>query len=290
MWAFFELCDFEDALPQPAVANALGKVFGSIETTIIRWERGHLKRAEEEGAEDSPRRFNALTSFFLRPRLPRQLLDQIIEEHHDIEDEDERILSSFVDEKKSKLPRLRDLAIDPASLAKVAGGFAKMSTKHPNLRGSPILTRVILKLLTSKNGRLLHEFSMTNLIRACEAAAINEAVGRGEDLVVGQFARRFLHLLNDANDPDRTNDKDINSDLKLSTASPEEISTLIWSLGELGARHVLKDKDRQLAHRKLRLVAESPIISDDQLDHLSKPGALKVVSALNDCVLFPHEK
>ena len=118
---------------------------------------------------------------------------------------------------------------------------------------------------------------MCNLIRACEAAAINEAVGRGEDLIVGQFARRFLHLLNDANEQTGGNDRKASSDLKLSSASPEEIATLLWSLGELGARHFAKDNEKQSAHRKLRLVVEPPLLTDDQIQRLSTSSSLQTV-------------
>ena len=118
---------------------------------------------------------------------------------------------------------------------------------------------------------------MCNLIRACEAAAINEAVGRGEDLVVGQFARRFLQLLNEANDSSEGDGRPT-SDLKLASASPEEVATLLWSLGELGARHFVSDNDKQSAYRKLRLVVESPLLTEDQIQCFSTTSALRAVS------------
>ena len=271
----------DDAMSYPDVAVALGRVFASLESSITRWEKGLCsQRFDEVETEEGSGGFNAITSFFLRPRLSRQMLDQIIEEYNDLEEEDEKILSTIVDGKKSRLPRLRDLAVDPSSLAKAAGGLAKLTAKHPNMRGTSILTRVVLKLLSSKNGRLLQEFSMANLIRACEAAAINDSVGRGLDPVVGQFVRRFLHLLNEANGPQNGNGNDIRTDLKLSSLSPEEIATLLWSLGELGAKHLTADKDQGSAHRKLRLVMDGPMLTDDQLQHLSSSSALKVVRSL----------
>jgi hypothetical protein len=270
----------DDALAQPAVAEALGRVLATIESSIIRWERGSNNvRPESEENEDSGKE-SIRFSFLLRPRLSRQLLDQIIEEYNDLEEEDEKVLSS-IDEKRSRLPRLRDLAIDPATLCKAAGGFAKLAASHPVISGSSTLTRVILKLLTSKNGRLIQEFSLADLIRACEAAAINDALGRGEDPVVGHFARRFLQLLNQANHSSKSDEKTHETHLlKLSSASPEEAVTLIWSLGELGATHLASDKDWQSAHRKLRLVMDNPLLTEEQLQHLSFPSVLKVVSRL----------
>lgn len=269
----------DEALSQPGVANALGRIFSTVETSIIRWERGHLsQKSSDEESTENKNGFAGLTSLFLRPSLSRQILDQLIEEYNEIDQEDEKVLSSIVDDKKTRLPRLRDLAIDPNTLAKAAGAFAKLTSSHLNMRGSPILTRVTLKLLTSKNGRLLQEFSMCNLIRSCEAAAFNEAVGRGEDLVVGQFARRFLQLLNEANGGENGNDK--KTDLRLASASPDEIATLLWSLGELGARHLSSDKDRASAHRKLRLVAAPPLLSDDQICNFSRSSGLKAVRVL----------
>lgn len=283
LWAFLEVCDMDEALAQYGVADALGRVFSTVETAIVRWERGNLvQNVEEDEEEDTENRggFNALTALFLRPSLSRQMLDQLIEEYHDLEEEEEKLLSTIVDKKKKKLPRLRDLGIDPSTLAKAAGAFARITSNHLNLRGSPILTRVTLKLLTSKNGRLLQEFSMCNLIRACEAAAINEAVGRGEDLVVGQFARRFLHLLNEANNSFPSHDSTSKTELRLSSTSPDEIATLLWSLGELGARHHTTDANRETAHRKLRLVMEAPLMTDDQIAHLSRASMLKALRGL----------
>ena len=267
---------------------ALGRVLASLESSITRWEKGDgsSQKIDEVEMDEDSGGFNAIASFFLRPRLSRQMLDQIIEEYNDLEEEDEKILSSIVDGKKSRLPRLRDLCIDPSSLAKAAGGLAKLKAKHPNMRGTSILTRVILKLLTSKNGRLLHEFSMANLIRACEAGAINDSTQRRLDPVVGQFVRRFLQLLNEANGPVNANKSDIRVDLKLSSTSPEEIATLLWSLGELGARHLSSDKDKGSAHRKLRLVMKGPLITDDQLYHLSTSSTLKVVRSQSPYFCF----
>ncbi|CAB9503823.1 expressed unknown protein [Seminavis robusta] len=280
-WAFLEVCDMDETLSQPGVADALGKVFSTIESSIIRWERGHLSQKVEDDAEEDTRGgFDRLTSLFLRPSLSQKMLDELIEEYNDIEEEEGKVVTMLADGKK-RLPRLRDLGIDPATLTKAAGSFARLTVSHSNMRGSPILTRVTLKLLTSKNGRLLQEFSMCNLIRACEAAAINEAVGRGEDLVVGQFARRFLQLLNEANDASEgATDSKATSDLKLSSASPEEIATLLWSLGELGARHFVSDKDKQSAYRKLRLVVESPLLTDDQIQCFSTTSALQALRGL----------
>lgn len=271
----------DEALSQPGVADAFGRIFATIETSIVRWERGQHGQNEDDDEEATERRggFNSLTSLFLRPSLSRQMLDQLIEEYNELEEEDERILSSIVESKKRKLPRLRDLGIDPNTLAKAAGAFAKATSNHLNLRGSPILTRVTLKLLTSKNGRLLQEFSMCNLIRACEAAAINEAVGRGEDLVVGQFVRRFLQLLNEANDSAHSQNNTLKSELRLSSASPNEVATLLWSLGELGARHLVSDANIETAHRKLRLVMDFQLMTDDQIYHLSDSAMLKAVSS-----------
>lgn len=284
LWAFLEVSDMDEALAQPAVADALGRVFSTVETSIVRWERGQYSQNNDDDESTGSRGgFNSLTALFLRPSLSRHMLDQLIEEYNDdLEEEDEKVLSSIVDKtnNKPRLPRLRDLGIDPNTLAKAAGAFAKVTSKHLNMRGSPILTRVTLKLLTSKNGRLLQEFSMSNLIRACEAAAINEAVGRGEDLVVGQFARRLLQLLNEANDGTKAHDSASKIDLQLSSAAPDEIATLLWSLGELGARHLASDKDRQSAHRKLRLVMEAPLLTDDQIQHLSSSSALKALRGL----------
>jgi hypothetical protein len=274
-----EVCDMDDSLSQPGVAPALGRVFATVEASIIRWERGLYTNSKSDGLDngESQGGFTGLTTLFLRPSLSRQMLDQLIEEYNDLDEVEEKVLSSMVDDGKKRLPRLRDLGIDPATLAKAAGGFAKLTSSHLNLRGNPILSRVTLKLLTSKNGRLLQEFSMCNLIRACEAAAINESAGRSEDLVVGQFARRFLQLLNEVNDTSESTDTKCSPDLKLASASPQEIATLLWSLGGLGARHCKGDSDKQSAYRRLRLVVESPLLTDDQIQHLSFTSARKAV-------------
>ena len=74
----------DDAMWYPDVAVALGRVFASLESSITRWEKGLCsQRFDEVETEEGSGGFNAITSFLLRPRLSRQMLDQIIEEYND---------------------------------------------------------------------------------------------------------------------------------------------------------------------------------------------------------------
>lgn len=250
-----------------SVADALGSILATVEQSLYRWERGTVPTSSNQASEAS-----VFSSFFGKPRLNHQLLEHML---NDGEDEDESVLGPLL--QRSGKPLLRDLSVDPSTLCKAACAFQRLSKKHPYMKGGWTLTRVAVRLLSSKNARLMKECSIHDIVRLCEATALGEADGHGRELITGLFARKVLQVLNDSLDcaTEKTD-----SSIDVSTASPSELCSLLWSLGELGAKHYLSDDARHSAYKRMRLVSETSLLSQDQVKALDCSSALKLVSIL----------
>jgi hypothetical protein len=146
------------------------------------------------------------------------------------------------------------------------------------MKGGWTLTRVALRLLTSRDARLMRECSINDIVRICEAAALTDAGGHGRELLLGLFARKLLQVLNQSLEKGKT--ADVLFDV--SEASPAEISTLLWALGELGARHSLPADNEagELAYKKMRLVSGKPLLSQENVKHLDVQSSMKLVSLI----------
>lgn len=208
-------------------------------------------------------------STFFGRRFPFPLLNHGVNEHEDEDDED---ISHQMDR---KLPLLRDLTVDPSSLCKLASGFSSLSQNQPNIVGGWTFLRVAIRLLASKNGQLMEQCPIQDVIRLCHACAMRKTNGREQEQVLHLYARRVVQFMNEALDPDR--DAHGKAADRLAHASPWEISILIWSLGELGARHFTTDENRRLAYRKLHLVTDRPLLTEEQLQSLSATSTANLV-------------
>jgi hypothetical protein len=87
--------------------------------------------------------------------------------------------------------------------------------------------------------------------------------------------------MNEALDPDL--DAHGRAADRLAHASPWEISILIWSLGELGARHFTTDENRRLAYRKLQLITDRPLLTEEELQSLSAASTANLVRGSCGC-------
>jgi hypothetical protein len=219
------------------------------------------------GVEDDSTLFS---TFFGRSRLNLKVLNQAV--GYNEEDEDEIVLAPLLE--KSHLPLLRDLTVDPSTLCKAACGFARLSSKHQVSAGWS-LTRVALRLLSSKNARLMKECALPDLIRLCEAAALSDGCGQNSELIIGFFVRKVIQVLNDSLSSE-------NRLLSIYSATPPEIASLFWSLGKLGVRHSLGEEDRKTAYRRMRLVADRRVLSKTQIMSLSDKDIIKLVCPENN--------
>jgi hypothetical protein len=272
-WAFLELCDGTTGIKDPEVASALGGVLATVEESLHRWERGLYQGPSHDDDDyqlnDDASRFS---SFFGKSRLNPKLLDQRIGDRDD--DDDEITLAPLL--ARSHLPMLRDLTVDPSTLCKAACGFARLSAKHPCITGSWALTRVAVRLLSSKDARLMKECSIHDIVRLCEAAVLSEVAGHGRELVIGLFARKVVCVLNNA--LDTSDPRKAASTIDVASASSTEIATLLWTLGELGVKHSLPDESRHSAHKRMRLVTEKRLLTKDQLKTLDTHSLVRLVS------------
>jgi len=262
IWAFLALSDGFDYTKNRSTNEslALGKLLASIETCLCNWENCKPSHRKESGLDSSgsTREANRFASFFGRSRRHIPFLDQ------QIEDADE--LSLPLQTEQSSLPLLRDLPIDPLTLCKIACRFERIAENRERAQSSETLTRIALRLLTSRSGRLMKECPLNDLVRICEAAARTDSPSMREK--VSHFARRLvLHLNGPGNEA-------------LATLSPGHHATLLWALGELGVKYAPSNiEDAASAHRRLHLVSVVPFLDKEQLVVLSHTRAAKMVCA-----------
>jgi hypothetical protein len=200
------------------------------------------------------------------------LLEQTVGDH---DDDDDNELAPTV--KKSRRPLLRDLSVDPSTLCKAACAFQRLLVKHPEIKGGWKLTNVAIRLLTSKNARLMKECSVHDIVRLCEAAVRSDQEGHGRELITGLFAHKAVQVLNEILD-ESANGKKQTTSIRIGAASPAEMATLVWALGDLGVKHALPDDSRQTAYKKLRLVTDTPLLTAEEVHLLDLSSAAKLVS------------
>jgi hypothetical protein len=214
------------------------------------------------------------------------LLNQRIHEHEDEEDGHQAT-------KKKSLPLLRDLPVDPSSLCKLSSAYTRLCREQQNLGGGWTFVRVAVRLLSSKNGQLMEQCPLVDVIGLCHACAISQVNSRERGQVVRLFAGRVIEFVNQVLDPD--DDANGKASARLARATPWEVATLLWSVSELGARHCTADENRRLAHRKLRLVSDRSFLSEDGLQSLSASSTLNLVRGCKTldtlmlyCIVLTH--
>ena len=239
----------------------------AIETSLLRWESGHFTNHTVE--EKRPNRRNRFVTFFQK-RWMHAGEDRI----GDFHDDDDTNLSS--PQESGKLPLLRDLPIDPSTLCRLASSCFRAAEDQHIADGSWTLLRVAVRLLTSKHGYLLKETSIQGMIGLCKACASNKEVGKGRDYISRILARRIVQLLNEA--LQETKAESASGLHMLSEATPAELCSLFWSLGEIGVRHSSIDESPLFAFKRMRLVTDKPLLSRDELESLSPASFATLVS------------
>jgi hypothetical protein len=213
------------------------------------------------------------SSFFGKPRDNHPLLEQLVGDH---DDDDDNALAPII--KKSRRPLLRDLSVDPSTLCKAACAFQRILLLHPEIKGGWKLTSVAIRLLTSKNARLMRECSIQDIVRLCEAAVRSEAEGQGRELVTRLFAHKVVQVLNEVLHDDSRKTTGTSS-IKIEAASPMEKATLLWALADLGVKLTIPDQEsRPTAYRRLQLMTDQSLMTPEQLASLDTGSAVKLVS------------
>jgi hypothetical protein len=235
----------------------LGRILATLETNIIQWESGNRFASNQNQYPPLAREHKRLSLLQGQPRGQVALFDQWF----DHEDTEEHIVGSFAE--KTRLPLLSNLPIDPLTLCKAACCFERLSSSHDGLHARETLTRVALRLLTSRNGHLMRAFPLKDLIRLGEAAARTTLMSARE--MISHFTRRFVCYLND-----------LSSD-HLESLGPGDVVILVWSLGTLGVRYLPGKDDVLSAHRRLHLVSRLPFPNEDQLITLSNSRLVMLV-------------
>mmetsp|Transcript_32651 Transcript_32651/g.49199 ORF Transcript_32651/g.49199 Transcript_32651/m.49199 type:complete len:1323 (+) Transcript_32651:138-4106(+) len=247
-WGFLELSDLRDVLRESAVSAALGKIVSIMEQSIIRWESGQCEKQERNRNNTRTEESFPFSSFLGKPRLSLKLLEQRLDKS--IHDDDEH---SSTETEKSFRPLLRDLSMDPATMCKMAYGLSRTNVMFPELSGDSTFARVAVSLL--KNGQLLKESTVSDCARLAFSCATNEVPGHR------LYVRRLVRHLN--RKLESTDQHYVSDQL---TISPQELSILIWSLGELGVRHwTTEDLSEGSSYKKLRLVTTAQLLSESQL-------------------------
>lgn len=248
-------------------AHALGCTIASVEQTLHRWERGDIQvqPGESDGYGHSKEQHSPSSS---RRRVSSRFLEHLVGG----EDGDEILLAPLL--AKSPRPLLRDFSIDPSTLCKAACAFARCSNLNKYIEGGWSFTRVAMRLLSSRDGRLLRECSLNDIVRLCEAAVLCDMETSGRE-ISGLFARKVLQVLNDSVDDDGKMKS--GSTISLGVASASEVCSLLWSLGELGAKHSLDYETKPTAYKRMRLVCPLPALSEEELQSLRSFQVLNLV-------------
>jgi hypothetical protein len=264
-WAFLEVSDADLSALHASEVAALGRILATTEMSLHRWEHPGECTADAPSA-GSHSDASVFSSFFGRPRINLPLLESAVDD----DDDDDDVLGPFVEQ--SLRPKLRDLSVDPSTLCKAACNFQRLSSKHHHIKGGWVLTRVAIRLLSSKNARLMKECSIHDLVRLCEAAVLSDMDGHGRELIIGLFARQVVSVLNGALDEETRNDYSIN----VEAASSSELVTLIWALGELG----VKSSPVGEGNKKMRLLFLESLVSDIDIKSLSLAALQRLIRGL----------
>jgi hypothetical protein len=264
-WAHLEINESDLCALNSFETMALGKILAAAEHSLHRWERVDFAKdiASVESHVESP----LFSSFFGRPRINLPILEQAV---NDDEDEDDMALAPLG---RSQRPKLRDLMIDPSTLCKAACGFQRLSKEHPYIKGGWTFTRVAVRLLSSKNAHLMKECSIHDIVRLCEAAVLSDVDGHGRELIIGLFARQVVKVLNEVLEDNSPHDTSID----IETASSTEISTLIWTLGEMGVKY---SSVKQPLSKKMRLAFAEPLLRRIRVKSLNQMALERLIRGL----------
>jgi len=264
-WAHLEINQSDLSALNSFETMALGKILAAAEHSLHRWER--VDFAKDVSSVDSHVESPLFSSFFGRSRINLPILEQAI---NDDDDDDDMALAPLG---RSQRPKLRDLMIDPSTLCKAACGFQRLSKEHPFIKGGWTFTRVAVRLLSSKNARLMKECSIHDIVRLCEAAVLSDVDGHGRELIIGLFARQVVKVLNEVLDDENQHSTSID----IQTASSTEISTLIWTLGEMGVKY---SPGKHAAGKKMRLEFAEPLLRAIRLKSLEQLTLERLIRGL----------
>ena len=269
LWAFTELGDTSSEVDilSGSTVQSFGRIQETIEASLLRWESGQKNVTASQQHKEGGLFSRLPSTFFGRARSRRlSLLDLKIS---DDEDDD--------DDATSSKPTLKDLTVDPATLSKLCFGLAQVSRNHQQIIGSEQILRVASRLFSSKNGRLLSECSHKDIIRMCCACvdtmklAGKELRGSDREFVLRQFPRRAVQLINTPLSDGRS---------YLDNLCPEDISAMLFALGELGVRASTSAESPETEHRRLRMVPPCPVLPEDMLDSLSLTSVANLVAGI----------
>jgi hypothetical protein len=218
---------------------------------LVLWKKGDSSSKiigdDVSQEKDSPLRF---VSLFGKTRHHSSFFEQHRDEQTDYIDD----YSGLVLGKKTQLPLLKDLPIDPSTLCKMASSLGKLSAAQSYISAGETVIRILLRLLSSKNGQLLRACPKQDLILVLDAVAMTDLrVGRER---IGLFIRRVVQLFNDP------------SEFAEMVVSPRDKAKLIWAFGQLGVKY------------RLQLTSDIPLVDVDQLPALSVDCLSKLVSLL----------
>ncbi len=247
----------------PGVAYALGKLLATIETSLLDWENMREISFNDTKMLD-PRESPKVTTFLRTSKLGLRFFDQRIE--NAIDDSHD---TPGLAKQSNRLPLLRDVPVDPLTLCKLSSAVCKLAHQFDkSIIQSGVLTRILLRLFVSHDGRLLRECPLPDLVRLTEAAALSMEVPAARALT-SHFARKVLQFINEM-------PSDESGYIWLDTGL-DDLSGLIWSLGHLGATFCEADSDRPTAHRRLRL-AVKPYFVLHSMESLSASKTIRMVS------------
>ena len=258
LWAALELTTFDALASRPLIWEAVGSILCSIEASLGAWENSVSSPGDHQDPSREPGRFVAL--FGRNRRHQRRLLER----YEDGTDESEDMpMPSFL---RKTRPKLREIPVDPATLCKLAHGVSDLCCNLPGSKERSVrLLTTALRLMTSRDGRLLSECNLSDVVRLSVAVAQS---GPGIRELSGLFTRRLTRMLNTMNS------------LTMSFR-PVDACRLAWSLGEHGVKYSPEHVGEEGAHRRLTLTSVGPFVGVDELDGLVSKDLSRLVRRTN---------
>lgn len=145
------------------------------------------------------------------------------------------------------------------------------------------MTRVAVRLLSSKHARLMKECSIHDIVRLCEAAVLSDVDGHGRELIIGLFAREVVKVLNEVLEDESRHETSID----IASASSTEISTLIWTLGEMGVKY---SPGKQPSSKKMRLTIAEPLLQGIRVKSLNQFTLERLIRGLVLMKMAPSQQ
>ena len=301
VWAYSEFSDFMEpkrASQKYHLNLALGRFQNVIESSLLRWELGRCSEEFDKQSIWNIPMFERSSSSLHLKKLESSRTSAADEDRFEEDDKNDEYQSNRPG--RRLLPSLKSLPIDPSTLCKVSFAFTKLADMSMSLpstfqlnfgKGAEDLARIAARIFTYSSESLLSQCYSHDIAKLCYAytrSLITAAISLSNDdrsmcnsetreALTRHFTKRVVRVINDSM---ITIDNDSVS--LFDTMAPNDLSCLLWSLGELGVQcgsNLSSDEKRLNRQKRIRLSARRPLLTFEQLQEMTPSSTLNLVSS-----------